>query len=396
MPDPQVIIGLDRLLADPQALLKNKRLGLVANQTSITRDLMHSVEGLNSLDGCRLERLFAPEHGFFGVAQDMEHVARENDPATGLPIFSLYGDKEDSLTPDVSLFKGLDAVVFDVQDIGARYYTFIYTLANCMQTARQAGVELIVLDRPNPITGNLIEGNVVEDGYFSFVGQYPLRTRHGMTVGELARLFRNHFAGMDCELTVVPMEGWRRGMWFDETGLPWIPPSPNMPTLDTATVYPGLCLIEGTLLSEGRGTTRPFEQIGAPGIDPFGLAEALQAIQLPGVRFTPCRFKPGFQKHAGVVCGGVFLHVLDRNRFKPWLTGLVLIETIARLFPDAFAWRTEPYEYVSDRPAIDLLYGNARFREWVDGGQPVSAETALEETGDTVAFETLRASSLLY
>ena len=395
MADPQVITGLERLLANPQEFLRNKRIGLIANQTSVTRDLTFSVEALSALDACKLTRLFAPEHGFYGVAQDMEHVARETDPATGLPIHSLYGDREESLTPDVSLFEGLDAIVFDVQDIGARYYTFVYTLANCMQTAGKAGIEVIVLDRPNPITGVHLEGNVVEDGFFSFVGQYPLMTRHGMTAGELAQMFRNCFK-VECDLTVVTMQGWRRDMWYDDTGLPWVFPSPNMPTLDTATVYPGLCLIEGTLLSEGRGTTRPFEQVGAPGIDPFPFAKELNAIGLPGIHFQPCQFKPGFQKHAGKVCGGVSLHVTDRNRFKPWWTGLVVIETAARLFPEAFEWRTERYEYVSDRPAIDLLYGNPRFREWIDGDQPLSSGAHLEVAEGTESFLDRRASCLLY
>ncbi len=387
--------GLEQLLAHPDQFLNNKRFGLLANQTSVTPDLAPSTGLLAQLDQCELVKLFAPEHGYYGVAQDMEHVSHQTDPATGLTIHSLYGEDEESLTPDAALFNGLDAVIYDIQDIGSRYYTFIYTLANCMQTAGKAGVEVIVLDRPNPINGIQLEGNIVQDGFFSFVGQYPLITRHGMTAGELAVMFRDHF-GIDCELTIVKMEGWQRGMWFDETGLPWVSPSPNMPTLDTATVYPGMCLFEGTLLSEGRGTTRPFEQIGAPGVDGFALSEALNKVELPGIRFQPCKFKPKFQKHGGQVCEGGFLHVTDRKQFQPWLTGLVMIETFARLFPDEFKWRTERYEYVSDRPAIDLLYGHSGFREWIDNGQPIDTNFNQPDEAGLKSFNDRREQSLLY
>lgn len=391
----QVKTGLEILLSHSDQYLTKKRFGLLANQTSVTQNLVPSTRVLKELPVGELVKLFAPEHGFFGVAQDMEHVAHETDPVTELPIHSLYGEDEGSLTPDSTLFDGLDAVVYDIQDIGSRYYTFVYTLANCMQTAGKSGVEVIVLDRPNPINGIQLEGNIVQDGFFSFVGQYPLITRHGMTAGELAVMFRDHFK-IDCELTIVKMEGWQREMWFDETHLPWVFPSPNMPTLDTATIYPGMCLFEGTLLSEGRGTTKPFEQIGAPGIDGYALAEALNAVNLPGIRFQPCKFKPKFQKHGGEVCGGVFLHVTDRDQFKPWLTGLVMIETIARLFPDDFKWRTERYEYVTDRPAIDLLYGNSDFREWINNDQPLDGDFNQADETEIKRFNDRREQSLLY
>ncbi len=391
----QVKTGLEILLSHSDQYLTNKRFGLLANQTSITRDLVPSTRVLKKLPVGELVKLFAPEHGFYGVAQDMEQVANETDPATDLPIHSLYGEDEGSLTPDATLFDGLDAVVYDIQDVGSRYYTFVYTLANCMQTAGNAGVEMIVLDRPNPINGIQLEGNIVQDGFFSFVGQYPLITRHGMTAGELAVMFRDHFK-IDCELTIVKMEGWQREMWFDDTGLPWMLPSPNMPTLHTAIVYPGMCLFEGTLLSEGRGTTKPFEQIGAPRIDGYALAEALNTVNLPGIRFQPCKFKPKFQKHGGEICDGVFLHVTDRNQFKPWLTGLVMIETMARLFPDEFKWRTERYEYVTDRPAIDLLYGNSDFREWINNDQPLDGDLNQADETEIKRFNDRREQSLLY
>lgn len=392
---PKVKTGLEQLLAHPEHFLNKKRFGLLANQTSVTPDLAPSPRQLAQLKHGELVKLFAPEHGFYGIAQDMEHVSNETDPATGLDIHSLYGEDETSLTPSADLFDGLDAVLYDIQDIGSRYYTFVYTLANCMQTAGKAGVEVIVLDRPNPINGIQLEGNIVQDGFFSFVGQYPLITRHGLTAGELAILFRDHFK-IDCELTIVKMDGWERRMWFDETGLPWAAPSPNMPTLDTATVYPGMCLFEGTLLSEGRGTTRPFEQIGAPGVDGFALAETLNKIDLPGIRFQPCKFKPKFQKHQGQVCGGVFLHVTQRDRFQPWVTGLVMIETFARMFPETFQWRTERYEYVTDRPAIDLLAGSSSFRKWIDSGQPIGTDFNQPDSAGLKTFEDLRQQSLLY
>ncbi len=394
----RVTTGLEQLLGHPSRYLKGRRLGLVGNQTSVTADLTHAASALARLEGFELVRLFAPEHGFHGVAQDMEAVAPGTDPLTGLPVHSLYGDDAHTLTPDPGLFEDLDGLLFDIQDIGARYYTFIYTLANCMQAAGQAGVPVVVLDRPNPINGLQTEGNRVRPGYFSFVGQYPLLNRHGLTVGELARMFRDHF-GIACDLTVVPMQGWNRAMWFDQTGLPWVPPSPNMPTLATATVYPGLCLIEGTRCSEGRGTTRPFEQAGAPGVDAVRLAETLNRLRLPGVRFRPVWFKPTFQKHAGRVCGGVFLHVTDRESFRPVLSGLAVICTLAAEFPDQFAWRTEPYEFVSDRPAIDLLYGHNGLREHLESGQEVLGreEPRMEDwVEDQQAFEKTRREFLLY
>ncbi|MFQ5444465.1 MAG: exo-beta-N-acetylmuramidase NamZ domain-containing protein, partial [Nitrospinales bacterium] len=239
------------------------------------------------------------------------------------------------------------------------------------------------------------EGNLVREGWESFVGQYPIPNRHGMTVGELAKLFREHF-GIQCDLTIVPMKGWQRSMWYDETGLTWVAPSPNMPTLSTATVYPGMCLVEGTHLSEGRGTTLPFELCGAPYIDPRQLVEQLQKENLPGVFARPCFFKPGFQKWAGETCGGIQLHVTDREKFKPFLTGLAVLRAIARLYPDRFAWRTEPYEFVSDRLAIDLLYGNPDWREKLVGGQP--SLLAIEETwhDELETFKKIRQQFLLY
>ncbi len=343
----------------------------------------------------QLIKLFAPEHGLYGVDQDRVNVDHGTEPATGISIVSLYGKSHTSLTPETGLMKNIDTLVFDIQDIGSRYYTFIYTLANCMQTCQQAGVPEVVCDRPNPINGVQVEGNLVREGWHSFVGQYSLPNRHGMTVGELAKWFNDEI-GIGCDLTVVPMQGWKREMWYDQTGLLWVSPSPNMPAVSTTTVYPGMCLIEGTQLSEGRGTTLPFELCGAPGIDAHRLAEALNSENLPGVLFRPQYFKPGFQKCAGETCGGVQMHVTDRNAFKPLITGIAVIRAIAHLFPKIFKWRTEPYEFVSDRPAIDLLYGHPEFRESLIPENRNLKEIEESWQSDLENFEAVRKNYLLY
>jgi len=387
--------GLDRLLEHPEKHLKPGRLGLVVNHTSLAGDGVHSIVHFRSNTRNPLTQLFAPEHGLYGVDQDMIAIADARDPVSGLAIRSLYGHQAESLTPEAAGLKDLENLVFDIQDIGSRYYTFIYTLANCMQACREAGVRMVVLDRPNPLGGLLVEGNLVDDAYRSFVGQYPLPNRHGMTVGELALLFNDAFE-IGCELEVVAMQGWQRGMAYEDTGLLWVAPSPNMPTLATATVYPGMCLIEGTQLSEGRGTALPFEQIGAAYIDPWRLASRLAEARLPGVFFRPHLFKPVFHKGQGEVQGGVQLHVTDRARFKPVLTGIAVIRAIYDEYPDAFAWRSEPYEFVSDRPAIDLLYGNPDLRtRHLPGGASLEAIEASWQQGRE-AFLKLRAGYLLY
>lgn len=387
--------GLDRLLAEPFHYLKGRRVGLVANHTSVAADGRYSFLHFQEHPEIELVKLFAPEHGLYGVAQDMETVDTSVEPATGLPVHSLYGKDAASLKPDPGLFAELDTVVFDIQDIGARYYTFIYTMAHCMEACRTAGVHMVVCDRPNPINGKQVEGNCVEDACRSFVGQYPILNRHGMTAGELARLFNEHH-GIDCDLNVVPMEGWEREMWYDQTGLMWIPPSPNMPDLSTATVYPGMCLLEATRISEGRGTTRPFEQCGAPGLDAHKLASILNRKNLPGVQFRPAYFKPGFQKHAGQVCAGVFLHVTDRHSFKPLVTGIGVLRALSQEFPDVLQWRTEAYEFVEDIPAIDLLYGHPELRERLLATHLSLLDIEQSWEPDTQAFLPLRREYLLY
>jgi uncharacterized protein YbbC (DUF1343 family) len=385
--------GLDVLLDDPRPI-KGKRIGIVTNQSGVTRDLRHVVPLLHAGRDWTLTALFGPEHGIWGEAQDMDHVTDSVDPATGLRVHSLYGDSEEKLAPTAEMLRNVDALVIDLQDIGARYYTFIYTMALCMGVAAKSGVSVVVLDRPNPIDGVHLEGNIREDKYSSFVGMYPLPVRHGMTAGELARYFNKVFQ-LNCELEVVPMRGWKRSMWWDETALPWVIPSPNMPTIATATVYPGMCLIEGTNLSEGRGTTRPFEFFGAPWLEPFKLAEALNRLDLPGVRFRPHYFMPTFQKHAGKVCGGVELHVHDRVAFEPFRSGLWCVKIARDQNPEKFDWRRETYEFVTDRLAIDLLAGSARFRELVENGGDIDSWVG-EWNAPLGEFKRRREEFLLY
>ena len=358
--------GINQLLAQPEQYLKGKTVGLIVNQTSLAKDNQHSIAHFKSHPYFILNSIFAPEHGLYGIAQDMIEIENEIDPISQLNVSSLYGITEETLEPNPDALVEVDNLIFDIQDVGARYYTFIYTMAKCMDICKKSNTRMIICDRPNPINGISLEGNLVKEEFRSFVGQYPLPNRHGMTVGELA-LFFNHEIDIGCELKVVPMSDWNREQWYDETGLQWVPPSPNMPTLDTAVVYPGMCLIEGTQLSEGRGTTRPFENFGAPYIDPHKLLQRIKKDigKLPGVIFRPQFFQPMFQKHRGEVCGGLQIHVTDRSQFKPFLTSLALLRAIAELYPHDLKWRTEPYEFVSDRLAIDLLYGNTLLRETI-------------------------------
>ncbi len=349
-------------------------MGLLCHPASVADDLTHVVDRLIQV-GVRPARLFGPEHGVRGEAQDMIGLPDERDARTGIPVVSLYGETFESLVPAAADLAELDVLVVDLQDIGSRYYTYVWTMALAQAAAARAGVAVVVLDRPNPLGGLLIEGGGVREDCESFVGLGAVPVRHGLTIGEIARLCAGgmpwggpRFARpIDGELTVVPMRGWRRTMRFGETGLPWVMPSPNMPTPDTALVYPGQCLFEATNLSEGRGTTRPFELVGAPFLDGYAWAEALRAEAgggdlLPGVQFRPLSFRPTFHKFAGRSCGGVQLHVTDPTTFRPYLTGIALLATARRMAPADFRWRTEPYEFVADRPAIDILTGGEEIR----------------------------------
>ena len=329
-----------------------------------------------------------------GAAQDMAHVGDMRDPLTGLPEVSLYGDTFESLSPTAAHLSQIDILVFDVQDIGARYYTYAATMALCMRAARSAGVKVVVLDRPNPIGGLQIEGGGLDPGLENFCGLYPVPQRHALTIGELARLYNDTF-GIGCGLEVVACEGWRREQYYDECDLPWVMPSPNMPTLDTAIVYPGMCLLEGTNLSEGRGTTRPFELFGAPFIDGLALADELRRYDLPGVLFRPCTIEPTFHKFAGQQCGAVQLHVTDRRVFQSYRTGLAVLVAVKRLWPEAFAWRTEPYEFRDDVPAIDLLTGRPAVRAAIDAGADLNTVMQIACTG-TEAYDAGRRKALLH
>ncbi|MBI4526665.1 MAG: DUF1343 domain-containing protein [Deltaproteobacteria bacterium] len=369
-------------------------MGLVANPTTVDRRLAHAVDVFHAHPAIDLRLLFGPEHGIHGAAQDMVVVGGSRDSVTGLPEISLYGNSFDSLSPTPQNLAQIDLLVFDIQDIGARYYTYGATMALCMRAAKRSQVKVIVLDRPNPIGGLQIEGGGMEPGLENFCGLYPVPQRHAMTMGELARLYNDTF-GIGCDLEVVACEGWRRSAYYDECGLPWVMPSPNVPTLETAIVYPGMCLLEGTNLSEGRGTTRPFELFGAPFIEPRKLVGELQRYDLPGVIFRPCVIVPAFHKFAGQRCGALQLHITDRRVFHSYRTGIALLVAVRSLWPDAFAWRTEPYEFRDDVPAIDVLTGTPKVRKAIDEGRDLDYVMRIACTG-TEAYDAGRSSALLY
>lgn len=338
------------------------RVGLVCNPTSLLPGYVHLADALIDCSSVNLCALFGPEHGIFSAVQDQ--VGVENASYRGVPVFSLYGDTEESLLPTEGMLEKCDTLIFDIQDVGSRYYTYIWTMTGCMTVCAKMGIRFVVCDRPNPIA-NFVQGPLLEDGFESFVGRHTVCIRHGMTAGEIAGMF-NSEKNVNCDLTVITCESLNRSQWYDQTGLKWVAPSPNMPTLDTATVYPGGCLIEGTNLSEGRGTTKPFEQVGAPFLDGRSLAAALNNLELPGVHFRPICFQPAFSKHAGKNCGGVFVHVTDRKAFLPVESFLALIIETKNQAPNDFAWRTESYEFVDKRPAVDLLFGDSKTRESID------------------------------
>jgi uncharacterized protein YbbC (DUF1343 family) len=385
-----VRLGTDVLLSSPR--LRGTRVGIVCNHASVDRGFAHVIDRLAAADGVALGAIFGPQHGFRSDVQDnMIETPHRDDPGRRVPVYSLYSETRE---PTADMLRGLDVLVIDLQDIGARIYTYIYTMANCLRACGRHGVPVIVCDRPNPINGVDVEGAALVPGYESFVGQFPIPMRHGMTIGELATLFNAHFR-LGAQLEVVEMQGWRREMFADETGLPWVMPSPNMPTLETAVVYPGTVLFEGTLLSEGRGTTRPFELLGAPGVEAERFAHDMNALGLPGVFFRPAVFEPTFQKHAKQACGGCQIHVTDRRAFKPVRTGAALIAAFHRAVPDQPLWRQPPYEYEKEKLPIEILAGSSRFREQIEAGES-AARIAESWRADEDAFRTLRAPFLLY
>jgi len=388
----RITLGVERLLKEMQGLVAGARIGLVCNQASVNHDYRHIADLFHEIDSIKLAALFGPQHGIRGDAQDnMIETPHTFDRETGVPVFSLYSETRE---PTEEMLEGIDTIVFDLQDVGCRIYTFIYTLANCMRAAAKYGKRVVVCDRPNPIGGEVVAGTVLEAGFESFVGQFPIATRHGMTVGELARLFKKVWE-IDCELEIVPMDGWSRELWFDETDAPWVSPSPNMPTVETAIVFPGSVHLEGTQLSEGRGTTRPFELLGAPYIEAQSYSKRLNALGLPGVYFRACNFLPAFQKHAGMVCGGVQIHVLERAIFEPVLTGVGVIKTAYDFYGEEFAWKTPPYEYVYDKNPFDVISGSQMLRTSIEKGETIeniehSWRSALE------VFARARSEVLLY
>jgi uncharacterized protein YbbC (DUF1343 family) len=391
---PGVRTGLDVLAAQGFAPLRGLRVGLVTHPAAVDSRLRHVRDLLTDAKGVRLAALFGPEHGWMGEAQDLIGVRDGKDAASGLRIHSLYGDTVESLRPTAGQLDGLDALVIDLQDVGSRYYTFQATMLFCLEEAARLNLKCFVLDRPNPLGGAEVEGPTLRPGFESFVGIHSLATRHGMTVGELARLYQAE-RGFGGEVEIVPCEGWRREMDFDATGLPWVLPSPNMPSVETAFVYPGQCLLEGTNLSEGRGTTRPFELCGAPGIDAVRLCRLLNEERHPGAFFRTAWFKPTFQKFAGRTCGGLQLHVTDRQAFRPVRTGLAVLAALRELAGDAFYWRREPYEFVTDQLAIDLLFGSDRERLALEAGQ-TPAEIVRAWEAEEEAFRRRRQAHLLY
>jgi len=376
--------GFDRLAADGYAQLSGQRVGVVTNPTGITRDVRHIVDVMHADDRVRLTAVFGPEHGFRGTAQAGGSEGRYDDPATGLPVYDTYLKSGQPLA-DIFTASGVETIVFDIQDAGARFYTYIWTLFDCMQSAALAGKKFVVLDRPNPVTGRAALGPVLDKAFATFVGREPISQAHGMTVTELARLFNGEFLTQPVRLDTVRMSGWRRSDFFDETGLPWVPPSPNMPTPETALVYSGTCLFEGTNLSEGRGTTRPFELLGAEGID-RKWAEAANALDLPGVRFREAYFAPTFSKFQGKTIGGVQLHVHDRESYDPVRTGIALLVTAKRTW-SGFAWRPDNW--------IDKLTGSTKVRTMIDAGAGTDDVVGAWQR-DLAAFRAVRRRYLRY
>jgi len=385
-----VTLGFTRLLASGR--LRGQRVGIVSNPASVDGAFTHVVDALIGAPGVTLGAIFGPQHGFRSDVQDnMIETAHAEDAERRVPVYSLYSDTRE---PTPEMLAGLDVLVIDLQDIGARIYTYVYTMANCLRAGARLGLPIIVCDRPNPIGGVAVEGPMLDPAYASFVGQFPIPMRHGMTIGELASLFNDHF-GIGARLEVITLEGWSRDRYGDEAGAPWVMPSPNIPTLETAVVYPGTVLLEGTMASEGRGTTRPFELVGAPWVGAERLAADLNGRALPGVHFRAAVFEPTFQKHARTTCGGCQIHVTDRRAFRPVMTGVALIEAIRAQDPAAFAWRPPPYEYEHDKQPIDILAGSPALREALESGARAE-EIAATWPAAGAPFAAARARCLLY
>ena len=384
--------GLDLALKGWPKDLKGARAGLVAHPASVDHRLEHAVDIFRQSKQFRLTAIFGPQHGIHGQTQDnMIEWEGFRDPATGLPVYSLYGKTR---KPRSEMLADIDVLVIDLQDVGSRYYTFIWTMDLCMQACSETGKTVLVLDRPNPINGRRIEGPVLKPELSSFVGLKPLPVRHGMTIAEIGNyLHHTYHPGLD--FRVIPMQGWKRKSWFDQTSLPWVMPSPNMPTPDTALAYPGMCLFEGTNISEGRGTTRPFEIFGAPFIHSDTIVKMLREFKLPGVVFRPLSFQPTFQKHANTLCNGAQIHVTDREKFRSFKTGVAILKAIHNTYPRDFKWNQPPYEYEEINLPIDILAGTSRLRKEIESWTDLdSMEQWWKE--EAKEFEKIRKKYLIY
>jgi uncharacterized protein YbbC (DUF1343 family) len=384
--------GIESLAAAPPDWLQGMRLGLLCNQGSTDRNFLHSRDIVNAVLPGQLKCLFSPQHGFFADKQDnMIESSHMTDRVTGLPLFSLYGEMR---KPNGEMFDHLDVLIIDLQDVGTRVYTFIHTVAYCLEAAAQFGKKVVVLDRPNPIGGEQLEGNLVEDDCRSFVGLFPIPMRHGLTIGEMARLFNEHF-GINADLEVICMEGWQRWMYFDDTGLPWVFPSPNMPTWATALVYPGQVIWEGTTVSEGRGTCLPFELFGSPYLEHERLLAAVDPADLAGCLLRPVAFEPTSNKYQGVLCSGFHLQVTDRHLFRSYRTSLALMAGILGLYGDQFGYKDPPYEYEYEKMPIDMILGSRGVRESLQSGAK-PAELVESWRHDIDGFDQLRREFFLY
>jgi len=389
----RVQLGSERLFEASlfSRVLEGRRVGIVSNPASIDHRFDHIVDRIASAKGATLAAIFGPQHGFRSdVQENMIETDHAHDDRRRVPVYSLYSETRQ---PTAEMLKDVDVLVIDLQDVGTRIYTYIYTMANCLIAARRHGVPVIVCDRPNPIGGAAVEGPMLVRGFESFVGMYPIPMRHGMTIGEVARLFNDHF-GIGASLEVVAMRGWTRTMYHDDTQVPWVLPSPNLPTLESAIVYPGTVLFEGTSVSEGRGTTRPFELVGAPDVIAEELAAGLNRLELPGVFFRPAIFEPTFHKHARQTCGGCQIHILDRAAFRPVLTGVALTAAFRNAAP-SFAWRQPPYEYEHVKLPFDILAGSTGLREQIEAAVPLD-EISRSWDADVAEFDRIRHEYLMY
>ena len=388
----QIKLGLERLLGDRVASVKGARVALVCNQASVDHSFRHAADLLFDHPAITLTTLFGPQHGIRGDVQDnMIESDHGKDRRTGLPVYSLYSETRE---PTDEMLKEVDTIVVDLPDIGCRIYTFAYTMANCMRAAARLKKKVVVCDRPNPIGGVAVAGNLLDVGHESFVGLFPTPTRPGLTMGELARLFNEEY-GIGCDLDVIEMSGWQREFWYDDTDAPWVLPSPNIPTPQSTMVFPGTVHLEGTQMSEGRGTTKPFELVGAPYIQPDAYASELERLDLPGVRFRACGFMPTFQKHGGKACGGVQIHVTERETFEPVQTGVAIVKTAFDMYPNDFRWKDPPYEYEYTRNPFDVIAGTTKLREQIERGDSIATIVQSWQPG-VAEFREVRDKYLLY